>query len=1081
MKTTIFIFTYNKLQHLIYCINNVWEFYKNLDYEIIVAYNKSKNEVSNWIENQSYIKLIPNIENASFQESFNKAIKMFGGDNIVVLNDNILLSKNSIENLLSALYSDDKVGAVGPIFNYCDDYGYYYQPYNSFDEYIKFTNDYNFSDSLKWEERLKLSNLYIVLKREVIEAVGEMDENFNSVDFFGSDYLLRVIEKGYKLILCKDTLIHNLTNKLSNIERSDNFSLYINEGKFLKKWAFSDAITLNPSEGFYKLINNNIKEMNILELNCGCGANLLYIKNFIKDCNLYGVEKNEAALNLAKLQVKVLKEKEFESFQEHFHYILFTVYNDNILDIIYKYISLLKEDGELLIKICSKNFSNYIRYLNEDYLNNSLRNNITNIVENKTIDIDIYSYDSYSADNKLTEVERKDFLKYYEENSDKDYYIKIKKCEHIYPKISIIIPCVKGDDYDLKIKLALSEDYYNKQIILWDKENLIDALNRYIYKYREIKYYKDNEKESEEENLVNISSLCDGSYFYLMETFKAYDKKFLLSKINYMLKDENLLLLVGNSDEYTIYKDENFFSSNFIKEYITALFRGNSIKLNKEFFHRALLEHINFHLKNYNFIKDIEVYSKILAKEKAVALSSNYDVERDKFSTREAIEVALEIYQLLDKLNRERAFTRDIYKNLLKICVFESTLILEKIDEHIEENLLNKFYRYFNYGCKLIYNTLSETEKSLLNMYRNKTKIKKEKKVCFFVVTVYHLVTSIILCKTIYRDYNKILVISDSHKSLAITYDKVKDAKIFNDIIYLKENQDYERYSFNDVNRMTSDIEIFHFFTWCSYMSMRIFDFIDRDTKIILTDEGLATYSIKEGLEVWIENYGQNKGAPFDLYRIDEILLYNKDIYIGEFKNPPISEIDTHCLKDKILFEELINDINYIFNYKEEEDNNVIFFDQYLSLVNVLSVKEEREILKAISELSEIYPIVVKKHTLERLNKYSDLKLKLYKYGDIPWEVVALNSLNKGKKVKTYISYVSTCMLTDFMLLKNFDTNNNYIFLYKILEKYTNIFKNTTFEKLLTTIEEKYNVRFYVPEDFKELKEIFESLTRESI
>lgn len=477
------------------------------------------------------------------------------------------------------------------------------------------------------------------------------------------------------------------------------------------------------------------------------------------------MEKNEVASNLAKLQVKILKEKDIESFKEHFHYILFTVHNNNILDVIYKYNSLLKDSGEFLIKICSKNFSKYIRYLNEDYLNNSLRDNITNVVENETIDIDIYSYGSYSVENKLKEVERKEFFKCYEENSDKDYYIKIKKCEHIYPRISIIIPCVKGDDYNLKIKLALSEDYYNKEIILWNKENLIDALNDYIYKYSEIKYYKDNEKENEEENLVNISSLCNDSYFYLMKTFKAYDKKNLLSKINYMLKNESLLLLVGNSDEYTIYKDENFFSSNFIKEYITALFRGNFIKLNKEFFHRALLEHINFHLKSYNFIKDIELYRKILTKEKAVALSSNYNVERDKFSTREAIEVTLEIYKLLDELNRERVFTKDIYKNLLKICVFESILILEKIDEYIEENLLNKFYKYFNYGCKLIYNTLAETEKSLLNIYRNKTKIKKGKKVCFFEVTVYHLVTSIILCKTICKDYNKVLVIPDSHKS----------------------------------------------------------------------------------------------------------------------------------------------------------------------------------------------------------------------------------------------------------------------------------------------------------------------------
>ncbi|WP_291567587.1 hypothetical protein [Clostridium sp. UBA2485] len=157
--------------------------------------------------------------------------------------------------------------------------------------------------------------------------------------------------------------------------------------------------------------------------------------------------------------MKILKEKDIESFKEHFHYILFTVHNDNILDIIYKYSSLLKYCGEFLIKICSKNFSNYIKYLNEDYLNNPLCNNIANIIENKTVDIDIYSYDSYSLDNKLKQIERKDFSKYYEENSDKDYYIKIKKSEHIYPKVSIIIPCIKGEDYDFKIKLALGEDY----------------------------------------------------------------------------------------------------------------------------------------------------------------------------------------------------------------------------------------------------------------------------------------------------------------------------------------------------------------------------------------------------------------------------------------------------------------------------------------------------------------------------------------------------------------------------------------------------------------------------------------------
>jgi hypothetical protein len=63
------------------------------------------------------------------------------------------------------------------------------------------------------------------------------------------------------------------------------------------------------------------------------------------------------------------------------------------------------------------------------------------------------------------------------------------------------------------------------------------------------------------------------------------------------------------------------------------------------------------------------------------------------------------------------------------------------------------------------------------------------------------------------------------------------------------------------------------------------------------------------------------------------------------------------------------------------------------------------------------------------LNKYSDLKFKLYKYGDIPWEVIGVNSINEGKKKKIYISYASTCMMTDLMLLKKIDINNNYTFI----------------------------------------------------
>lgn len=50
----------------------------------------------------------------------------------------------------------------------------------------------------------------MLIKKSVIDNVGVLDELFTPGNFEDDDLSFRMIESGYKLLLCKDTFIHHL-------------------------------------------------------------------------------------------------------------------------------------------------------------------------------------------------------------------------------------------------------------------------------------------------------------------------------------------------------------------------------------------------------------------------------------------------------------------------------------------------------------------------------------------------------------------------------------------------------------------------------------------------------------------------------------------------------------------------------------------------------------------------------------------------------------------------------------------------------------------------------------------------------
>ncbi|WP_010496798.1 glycosyltransferase [Paenibacillus elgii] len=301
MKTSIVIATYNKLEYTQLCIESIRQFTSQHDYEIIVVDNHSTDDTPAWLSSQSDIKAIFNKENLGFPIACNQGIEISTGDNILLLNNDTIVTQNWLTNLLTCLYSSEEIGAVGSVTNNCS-YGQSIQvPYQSVEEMYQFAARFNQnSDPELWEERLKLVGYCMLMKKKVLDEVGLLDDRFTPGNFEDDDLSLRIKLAGYKLYLCKDTFIHHFGSvSFRNNAEAYNKLLRTNQNKFLEKWGFDPerAIIHRGLVNQIEAVPND--SICILEIGSGCGGTLLYIKNQFPYAEVCGVETNAFAAKVA--------------------------------------------------------------------------------------------------------------------------------------------------------------------------------------------------------------------------------------------------------------------------------------------------------------------------------------------------------------------------------------------------------------------------------------------------------------------------------------------------------------------------------------------------------------------------------------------------------------------------------------------------------------------------------------------------------------------------------------------------------------------------------------------------------------
>ncbi|MPM23742.1 hypothetical protein SDC9_70216 [bioreactor metagenome] len=308
MKTSIVILTHNKLEYSQKCIESIRQYTDANSYELIVVDNNSTDETVAWLKKQKDIKAIYNDKNLGFPKGCNQGIEVATGENILLLNNDIIVTRRWLDNLISCLCSNENIGAVGPVTNNASYYQAINVTYKSVEEMHSFAENFNQSNPSIWEERLKLVGFCMLIKRSVVEKVGLLDELFTPGNFEDDDYSIRIRMAGYKLMLCKDTFIHHFGSvsfKNDNVAYSKLLS--DNRKKFAEKWGFDSGYSTIIRHEIIKLINRPRNQpIKVLEVGCACGGTLLQIKNLYKNAELFGIELNEKAAKSANIFADVI-------------------------------------------------------------------------------------------------------------------------------------------------------------------------------------------------------------------------------------------------------------------------------------------------------------------------------------------------------------------------------------------------------------------------------------------------------------------------------------------------------------------------------------------------------------------------------------------------------------------------------------------------------------------------------------------------------------------------------------------------------------------------------------------------------
>ncbi len=199
------------------CLNSIIRHTK-FPYRLIIVDNASDDETRLYLEDFSKrdinILLIRNEENLGYAKAANQGMRASDAEYLCILNNDTLVTANWLTEMVNLAERDAKIAVVNPHSNYGAR-----KPFDRTWEDV--SREVYEENKGAYIETAAASGFCFLVKREVIKKIGLWREEYGQGYFEDTEYSIRVIKNGYKIVIAQGAYVVHLER--SSFEKAGSF------------------------------------------------------------------------------------------------------------------------------------------------------------------------------------------------------------------------------------------------------------------------------------------------------------------------------------------------------------------------------------------------------------------------------------------------------------------------------------------------------------------------------------------------------------------------------------------------------------------------------------------------------------------------------------------------------------------------------------------------------------------------------------------------------------------------------------------------------------------------------------------
>jgi len=215
-RVSIIVLTFNALEHTRRCVASLLR-HTDARHELIFVDNGSTDGTVDWLGElaraEARVQVILNDANLGFAAGNNVGLAAASGDFMLLLNNDTVVTPGWLDRLLRPALADPRVGLVGPVTNNITGVqklagiSYQARTLNGLD---KFAARHAARHAGKSAPALWIVGFCLLIRREVVERLGGLDEIYGQGNYEDTDYCLRAFLAGFRAVIAQDCFIHHV-------------------------------------------------------------------------------------------------------------------------------------------------------------------------------------------------------------------------------------------------------------------------------------------------------------------------------------------------------------------------------------------------------------------------------------------------------------------------------------------------------------------------------------------------------------------------------------------------------------------------------------------------------------------------------------------------------------------------------------------------------------------------------------------------------------------------------------------------------------------------------------------------------